>query len=343
MEDDINATRDFFSYKHFYVIYCKFWELDPDHDMFIEGEDLYRYDRHALTSLMIRRVLGGSARTLSAGKGSNRLSYKDFIWFLLSVEDKRTAGSIEYWFRCLDLDGDGIISLHELRDFYDEQFERMLEFRMSDPWKFEDLVCSLLDLIKPKNDAYITLSDLKRSTNAALFFDMVFDIRKYDMHIRRIDPAFREIDDVWVEERGRRIKLEGWDKFAERTYDELAQEERRSQSSCRSYGYASYEVEDLDEEWGEEEGDGSGWPTVGNIEARAALLSTSAEIEGADGTTPRSGGLAAALTSAKKMGRKGGEGFDDDDEWEDDEEEEEEEDDGIRKAGWRISPKVGRE
>ncbi len=27
-EDDINQVTDFFSYEHFYVIYCKFWELD---------------------------------------------------------------------------------------------------------------------------------------------------------------------------------------------------------------------------------------------------------------------------------------------------------------------------
>ena len=30
-EDDINKINDYFSYEHFYVIYCKFWELDTDH------------------------------------------------------------------------------------------------------------------------------------------------------------------------------------------------------------------------------------------------------------------------------------------------------------------------
>mgnify|MGYP001468822188 CR=1 FL=1 len=33
--DDINAERRYFSYEHFYVIYCKFWELDADHDFMI--------------------------------------------------------------------------------------------------------------------------------------------------------------------------------------------------------------------------------------------------------------------------------------------------------------------
>lgn len=43
---DINGTRDVFSYKHFYVIYCKFWELDADHDMMISKRDLSYYDRY---------------------------------------------------------------------------------------------------------------------------------------------------------------------------------------------------------------------------------------------------------------------------------------------------------
>jgi hypothetical protein len=30
----------YFSYEHFYVIYCKFWELDKDHDFFINKDEL---------------------------------------------------------------------------------------------------------------------------------------------------------------------------------------------------------------------------------------------------------------------------------------------------------------
>ena len=43
-EEDINAVTDYFSYEHFYVIYCKFWELDQDHDLFISKEDLARHN-----------------------------------------------------------------------------------------------------------------------------------------------------------------------------------------------------------------------------------------------------------------------------------------------------------
>lgn len=36
----------YFSYEHFYVIYCKFWELDRDHDLYIDQQDLARHNDH---------------------------------------------------------------------------------------------------------------------------------------------------------------------------------------------------------------------------------------------------------------------------------------------------------
>ena len=51
-------------------------------------------------------------------------------------------------------------------------------------------------MIKPAKDNIFTLSDIKNSGAPALFFDMIFDLKKYDHHIRRIDPLFRELDDV---------------------------------------------------------------------------------------------------------------------------------------------------
>lgn len=43
-EEDVNQLTEFFSYEHFYVIYCKFWELDTDHDLYIDQKDLGRHN-----------------------------------------------------------------------------------------------------------------------------------------------------------------------------------------------------------------------------------------------------------------------------------------------------------
>lgn len=59
--------------------------------------------------------------------------------------------SIEYWFRCMDMDGDGVLSMYELEYFYEEQCERM-EAMGIEPLPFHDLLCQMLDLVKPAND-----------------------------------------------------------------------------------------------------------------------------------------------------------------------------------------------
>ncbi|KAK3832512.1 MAG: hypothetical protein J3R72DRAFT_368668, partial [Linnemannia gamsii] len=53
------------------------------------------------------------------------MTYKGFIWFLLAETDKQTVTSIEYWFRCMDLDGDGLLTVFELEQLFQEQAARM--------------------------------------------------------------------------------------------------------------------------------------------------------------------------------------------------------------------------
>lgn len=50
-EEDINQVTAYFSYEHFYVIYCKFWELDRDHDLMIDRQDLTKHNDHGKIKL----------------------------------------------------------------------------------------------------------------------------------------------------------------------------------------------------------------------------------------------------------------------------------------------------
>lgn len=149
VEPDINQLTEFFSYEHFYVIYCKFWELDTDHDLQVDAQDLGRHSDHAISSRMIDRIFSGAVTRDRKVQKDGKISYADFVWFLLSEEDKKTPTSIEYWFRCMDLDGDGVLSLYELEYFYKEQMQR-LDARAIEPLPLEDCVCQMLDLVQPR-------------------------------------------------------------------------------------------------------------------------------------------------------------------------------------------------
>ena len=54
-----------------------------------------------------------------------RMTFGDFVWFIFCVEDKTHPRSIEYWFKILDLDNNGIVTGYELESFFEEQTQRL--------------------------------------------------------------------------------------------------------------------------------------------------------------------------------------------------------------------------
>ncbi|KAJ8350408.1 hypothetical protein SKAU_G00255380 [Synaphobranchus kaupii] len=217
-EDDVNQLIEYFSYEHFYVIYCKFWELDTDHDLYIDQRDLARHNDQAISHKIIERVFSGTVTRDKRVHREGRMSYADFVWFLISEEDKRTATSIEYWFRCMDLDGDGVLSMYELEYFYQEQCQK-LETMAIESLPFEDCLCQMLDLVKPAVPGKITLHDLKRCKLSHVFFDTFFNIEKYLYHEQK-DPS-----SIVGEEETECQEVSDWEKYAAEEYDILVAEE----------------------------------------------------------------------------------------------------------------------
>ena len=67
-------------------------------------EDLLRYGNHALTYRAVDRVFAEAPRRFVSG-AKGKMGYEDFVWFILSEEDKSKPLALEYWFRCVDLAG----------------------------------------------------------------------------------------------------------------------------------------------------------------------------------------------------------------------------------------------
>ncbi|KAJ3265954.1 hypothetical protein HDU77_003044 [Chytriomyces hyalinus] len=260
-----------FCYKDFYVIYCAFWELDKDHDMYLTLHDLERYSDRGVSHAALARVVEcyGRVPDVSAKKSTpasasasptspsapelvqesstiellaqNRIKcfgFQEFVAFIMAVEDKTSVSGLYYWFRVLDIDEDGLVSLLEIETFWEHQYTKVPE-----QYTVFDFFSLILDLIRPEASS-ISLLDLKRNAVAAgLFLDFLLDSRRHVENIRRsADVSYRLNDEVWiledvgsvkppsqddgeedspVEEAGalsKRIKLEGWQKFVERRY-----------------------------------------------------------------------------------------------------------------------------
>ncbi|NXJ76232.1 P2R3B phosphatase, partial [Trogon melanurus] len=227
-EADINQLTEYFSYEHFYVIYCKFWELDTDHDLYIDRKDLARHNDHAISNRMIERIFSGAVTRGRKAQKDGKISYADFVWFLISEEDKKTPTSIEYWFRCMDLDGDGALSMYELEYFYEEQCQK-LDNMAIEPLPFEDCLCQMLDLVKPQHEGKITLHDLKRCKLTNVFFDTFFNIEKY------LDHEQKDQFSMLRDGEGESQEVSDWEKYAAEEYDILVAEEAASDQWSDGY------------------------------------------------------------------------------------------------------------
>ncbi|XVF21552.1 hypothetical protein REPUB_Repub12eG0099600 [Reevesia pubescens] len=214
-EEDINKVLRYFSYEHFYVIYCKFWELDTDHDFFIDRENLIRYGNHALTYRIVDRIFSQAPRKFTS-LVEGKMSYEDFVYFMLSEEDKSSEPGLEYWFKCIDLDGNGVLTPNEIQFFYEEQLHRM-ECMTQEPVLFEDILCQIIDMIAPEREDCITLRDLKGCKLSGNVFNILFNLNKF--------MAFETRDPFLIRQEREDPTLTEWDRFARREYIRLSMEE----------------------------------------------------------------------------------------------------------------------
>ncbi|MFS7937583.1 putative EF-hand domain-containing protein [Helianthus anomalus] len=220
-EEDINKVLKFFSYEHFYVIYCKFWELDTDHDFLIDKENLIRYGNHALTYRIVDRIFSQVPRKFTS-EVEGKMGYEDFVYFILSEEDKSSEPSLEYWFKCIDLDGNGVLTRNELQFFYEEQLHRM-ECMAQEPVLFEDILCQIVDMVKPQDEEYFTLHDLKGNKLSGSCFNILFNLNKF--------MAFESRDPFLIRQERENPTMTEWDRFAHREYIRLSMEEDADDAS----------------------------------------------------------------------------------------------------------------
>eukprot|EP00796_Vickermania_ingenoplastis_P005340 gene5340-3839_t len=218
---DVNKVLEYFSYEHFYVLYCKFWELDTDRDLHLNYFDMCNYGQGMLTPLVVKRVVDGYGRALSSGS-KKFLDYEDFIYFCLSEEDKNSQAAVYYWFKVLDLDADGILSGYELSFFVSENQPRLAEcFGTEKPPSYEDMLCQMLDMLgvdpqrMKSNSGGLTLADFRACPTPANFFNMVFNASKFCAFVS--DP-FSEVELL------KSVEKTDWDRFAREEYDRMAEE-----------------------------------------------------------------------------------------------------------------------
>ena len=212
-DDDINNVRQYFSYEHFYVIYCTFFELDntrePDKELFINKESFSKYDGHALGRKAVDRIFDQVPRKFVSVE-KDMMCFEDFLWYILSEEDKTNPTSIKYWFKVVDLDDNGIITPSEMEYFYQEQIQR-LESNQNEIIQFNDVLCQLYDMIPPEKEYQWTLQNfLDHPQSASIAFNALLNLNKFIENEQKDPFLMTDIE--------KRKDYTDWDKFAYNEY-----------------------------------------------------------------------------------------------------------------------------
>jgi serine/threonine-protein phosphatase 2A regulatory subunit B'' len=144
------------------------------------------------------------------------MCYEDFVWFILSEENKKHPLALQYWFKCIDTQHDDVITADEIFYFYEEQIQRM-ECLAQEPVLFEDILCQMMDMLKPEVDGRVTLKDLRASKMSGNFFNVLFNMNKF--------IAFETRDPFLMRQEREEPHLTEWDRFARGEYLRLSLEE----------------------------------------------------------------------------------------------------------------------
>ncbi|XP_048235109.1 probable serine/threonine protein phosphatase 2A regulatory subunit B''gamma isoform X2 [Ricinus communis] len=152
--------------------------------------------------------------------GSGRLTLKELrhgnlIAAMQHVDEEEDINKV-LRFRCIDMDGNGVLTPNEMQFFYEEQLHRM-ECLAQEPVLFEDILCQIFDMIGPENEGYITLRDMKNSKLSGNVFNILFNLNKF--------IAFESRDPFLIRQERENPALTEWDRFAHREYIRLSMED----------------------------------------------------------------------------------------------------------------------
>lgn len=214
---DVNDSRHIFNYQHFYVVFCKFWDIDGDSDELISKNDLLRFNEFSISPVIAERLFRANFYPLSRNKRKNYLDFTSFAYFLMSSEDKSNLTAINFWYKLCDLDDDGVLSIKEIEYLYDIQFERMKNTG-NETIPFDDIFRQLMDMINPNCQSYITIHDLVSSKMADVFFNTISDLQKFLMREYQYPLLNLDMDELTKD-------LSKWEIYVMLEYDKLTNDD----------------------------------------------------------------------------------------------------------------------
>ena len=179
---------NWFSLFNFSRIYRKYVLLDKDKNGLLSKKELIKYSP-GLTQIFIDRIFE------EYQKYDNAIDFKQFIDFVLAMENKKDPASIQYIWRALDVNHNNKVDTFIINMFFKDIVKKLLN-RDKGEYRIDDIKDELWDMIGPKNPLYITLQDVLNSTYSDTVLSLLIDAKAFYQHDQKEMPYIEEFAEI---------------------------------------------------------------------------------------------------------------------------------------------------
>ena len=174
VNNQMDVSSNWFSIQNFWRIYKKYVELDRDRNGMLSKEELIKFGP-GLTSIFIDRIFE------EYQKYENAIDFKQFIDFVLAMENRKEPASIQFIWRAIDVYHKNAVDTFVINMFYRAVVKKLIN-RDKGEYRIDDIKDEIWDMIKPKNPNYITLEDVLKSSYRDLVLSLLIDAKAFYQH-----------------------------------------------------------------------------------------------------------------------------------------------------------------
>ena len=181
-------ASNWFSLQNFWNIYKKYVELDKDKNGMLSKEELIKYGP-GLTPIFIDRIFE------EYQKYENAIDFKQFIDFVLAMENRKDPASIQFIWRAIDVYHKNAVDTFVINMFYRAVIKKLYN-RDRGEYRIDDIKDEIWDMIGPKNPNYITLEDVLKSSYRDQVLSLLIDAKAFYQHDQKEQPFIEEFTEI---------------------------------------------------------------------------------------------------------------------------------------------------
>ncbi|OHT08814.1 hypothetical protein TRFO_22572 [Tritrichomonas foetus] len=167
--DFLQILEDVADFEKFQEIFKIFDSLDIQRKNSLSFKELVLYDHKRIHPKVLERVW----KFLPGTKVNDRITFADFVVYIILLEIKESQAALNFWFRVCDIEEDGILSLNEMNFWYKLQ-KQMLKIMNTETEKFKQLVPQIMDMMG-SNATQWTRSQIKDSGAWPRLYNILID------------------------------------------------------------------------------------------------------------------------------------------------------------------------